>query len=881
MSGQQKFYITTAISYPNGEPHIGHAYEAIATDAIARFERLDGKDAFFLTGTDEHGLKMKQTAQKEGLTPRALADRNSKRFREMAAALNLSNDDFIRTTEQRHYRSSEEIWRRMEARTTATSSARSTPAGTPCATRRSTTRRRPRSGADGMRRGPQGTPVEWTEEETYFFRLSAYQDKLLAHYEANPDFILPPERRNEVMSFVRGGLDDLSISRTTLDWGIPVPGAPEHVMYVWVDALTNYITGAGFPDETSPRWRYWPADVHVIGKDILRFHAVYWPAFLMSAGIELPKRVFSHGFVLNRGEKMSKSVGNVVDPFDLVNAYGVDQVRYFFLREVVFGQDGNYSPEAIANRINADLANDLGNLAQRSLSMIAKNCGGGCRSPATFTDADKAILAAADALYAKAREAMDRQAIKQYLDAVWAVVADANRYFAGEEPWAKGKTDPARMGTILYVTAEVVRQVAILAPPVTPAGGEKLLDAPGAGRRRRAASRRWARGGCEPGTACRRRPACSRATSSPRPRRAGRSRRRKEAKEEMDRRDPDCSLTPSPSPRKGREWAARETQSAMMLVDHHCHLDFPRLRRRSRRHPRARQGGGRRRAGDDLDPHPPLRPAARRSPRRTTTSSARSARIRTTRTRSWTSPSTRSCGSRAHPKVVAIGEAGLDYFYDNSPREAQAQGFRNHIAAARETQLPLVIHARDADDDVAAILEEETAKGAFPAVLHCYTGGAELARRGLALGLYVSFSGIVTFKKSDALRDIAALGAARPAAGRDGRALPGARQVSRQAQRAGLRGGDRGHPRQREGRLPRGAGQGDDRQLLPPLQQGAARGRGAHEHALHAPRLPARPAACRASAPSGAPAIRPTPRTGAGAAACWSSASARAAARRC
>jgi methionyl-tRNA synthetase len=482
MSGRPKFYITTAISYPNGQPHIGHAYEAIATDAIARFERLDGKDVYFLTGTDEHGLKMKQTALKEGLTPRELADRNSKRFREMAGLLGLSNDDFIRTTEPRHYHASEEIWRRMEKsgdiflkKYAGWYSVRDEAFYNETETT---------LGDDGVRRGPQGTPVEWTEEETYFFRLSAYQDKLLAHYDANPDFILPPERRNEVTSFVRGGLEDLSISRTTLDWGIPVPepkrsdgkNSPPHVMYVWVDALTNYVTGVGFPDEKSELWHFWPADVHVIGKDILRFHAVYWPAFLMSAGLELPKRVFSHGFVLSKGEKMSKSVGNVVDPFDLVHAYGLEQVRYFFLREVNFGQDGNYSPEAIANRINADLANDLGNLAQRSLSMINKNCGARVPEPGEFTEADKTILAAADGLYAKAREAMDKQAVTRYLDAVWAVVADANRYFAGEEPWAKKKTDPKRMETILYVTAEVVRQIAILATPVTPHAAEKLLD---------------------------------------------------------------------------------------------------------------------------------------------------------------------------------------------------------------------------------------------------------------------------------------------------------------------------------------------------------------------------------------------------------------------
>ena len=475
MSGQQKFYITTPIFYPNGAPHIGHAYTALATDAIARFERLDGKDVFFLTGTDEHGLKMKQTAIAEGLTPLALADRNSARFRDMMTALNVSQDDFIRTTEPRHYRSSEEIWRRMEK---AGDIYLGKYAGWYSVRQEAYFEEKETTlGPDGVRREPLGSPVEWTEEETDFFRLSAFQDRLLAYYEAHPDFILPPERRNEVVSFVKGGLADLSISRTTLDWGIKVPGSPaEHVMYVWVDALTNYITAAGFPDEGSARWRYWPADAHIIGKDILRFHAVYWPAFLMSAGIAVPHRVFAHGFLYNRGEKMSKSVGNVVDPFDLVNGYGVDQVRYFFLREAAFGQDGSYSHEAIVNRINADLANDLGNLAQRSLSMIAKNCDGKIPAPGPFTPADETILAAADALYAKAREAMDRQGIKQYLDAVWAVVADTNRYFAAEEPWAKRKTDFKRMETILYVTAEVVRQVAVLSAAAMPQAAGKLLD---------------------------------------------------------------------------------------------------------------------------------------------------------------------------------------------------------------------------------------------------------------------------------------------------------------------------------------------------------------------------------------------------------------------
>jgi methionyl-tRNA synthetase len=474
MAERQKFYITTAISYPNGPPHVGHAYEAITSDAIARFERQDGKDVFFMTGTDVHGLKMQQTAQKEGIAPRALADRNSDAFEAMVKALGLSHDRFIRTSEPAHYRSSEELWRRMEAAgdiyLAGYSGWYSVRDEAFYAESETTVRE------DGVRIGPQGTPVEWTEEQTYFFRLKKYQDRLLAHYEAHPDFILPPERRNEVLSFVRQGLEDLSVSRTTVEWGIPVPGAPGHVMYVWVDALNNYTTGVGFPDESAPNWRYWPADVHVIGKDIVRFHAVYWPAFLMSAGLPLPRRVSCHGFVLNKGEKMSKSVGNVLDPFNLVAAYGLDQTRYFFLREVVFGQDGNYSHEAIVARINADLANDLGNLAQRSLSMIAKNCDGSVPVCGALTAEDEHMLAAADGMYAKARAAMDRQAIKAWLDAVWSVVGETNKYFADQAPWVLRKTDPARMATVLYVTAEIVRQVAILARPAMPGSADRLLD---------------------------------------------------------------------------------------------------------------------------------------------------------------------------------------------------------------------------------------------------------------------------------------------------------------------------------------------------------------------------------------------------------------------
>ena len=468
------FYITTAIAYPNGAPHIGHAYEAIATDALARFQRLDGKDVFFLTGTDEHGLKMIQTAQKENLTPLNMATRNAGRFKDMDKRLNISFDRFIRTSEPAHHKSSQAIWQRMAAN----GDIYPDPYSGWYSVRDEAYYAEDETvvGDDKVRRGPQGSPVEWVEEKSYFFKLSAYQDKLLALYENQPDFIGPDSRKNEVVSFVKGGLKDLSISRTTFDWGVKVPGDESHVMYVWVDALTNYITGVGFPDEADKNWRYWPADVHIIGKDIIRFHAVYWPAFLMSAGIPIQKRVFAHGFLFSRGEKMSKSVGNVVDPFNLADQYGVDQLRYFFLREVPFGQDGNYNHEAIVARTNADLANDLGNLAQRSLSMIGKQFGGVLPEPGAFSDGDKAMLSMSDGMLEAARSAMATQQIHQALNAIWAVVAEANRYFAGEAPWALAKTDPARQKTVLYVTAEVIRQIAILAQPVMPDAAGKMLD---------------------------------------------------------------------------------------------------------------------------------------------------------------------------------------------------------------------------------------------------------------------------------------------------------------------------------------------------------------------------------------------------------------------
>lgn len=470
------FYITTAISYPNGVPHIGHAYEVIATDAMARFKRLDGHEVFFMTGTDEHGLKMQQSAEKEGITAKQLADRNSAAFKQMSQDLGISHDRFIRTTDPDHYAASQAIWKKMEANGdiylskyegwySVRDEAYYVEDDTVVK-------------EDGLRYSKEtDTLVTWTAEESYFFRLSAYQEKLLALYEARPEFGAPQSRFNEVISFVKRGLEDLSISRTTFDWGVPVPGDEKHVMYVWVDALTNYLTGAGYPDVESESFKkFWPADVHIIGKDISRFHAIYWPAFLMSAGLELPKRVMIHGFLTNNGVKMSKSLGNVVAPQDFVAQYGLDQCRFFFLREVPFGADGSYNHEAIVGRMNSDLANNFGNLAQRSLSMVAKNCDGKVPVPGDFTAEDNALLAKAGELLATARGAFDKQEFSRALEAIWTLLGDTNAYFADQAPWVLRKTDVERMNTVLYVTLEVVRIVSILAQPVMPSSSAKLLE---------------------------------------------------------------------------------------------------------------------------------------------------------------------------------------------------------------------------------------------------------------------------------------------------------------------------------------------------------------------------------------------------------------------
>jgi methionyl-tRNA synthetase len=469
----EPFYITTAISYPNGPPHIGHAYEAIAADAIARFQRSQGRDVRFQTGTDEHGLKMAQAARDDGVEPRGFANKMSRLFQQMCDTLNVSYDRFILTSQPDHYRASQAIWQAMEergdlylGRYEGWYSVRDEAYYDDSELV---------EGEGGEKLSPQATPVEWTVEESWFFRLSKYQQPLLDHYAANPDFIRPESRRNEVLRFVEGGLSDLSVSRTSFDWGVPVPGSAGHVMYVWLDALTNYITGLGYPDDTELWRRYWPADVHLIGKDVVRFHAVYWPAFLMSAGIALPKQVYGHGFLLSRGEKMSKSVGNVVDPMVLADRFGVDALRYFLLREVSFGQDGSYSAEAIVARANAELANSFGNLAQRTLSMVHKNLDG-VLPAAGQAGADQKLLAVVDEATKKdVPEAFDRFAFSIGIEAWLRAVFACNAYIDAQAPWTLRKTDPERMAAVLGTLVVAVRELARVIAPIIPASADKLM----------------------------------------------------------------------------------------------------------------------------------------------------------------------------------------------------------------------------------------------------------------------------------------------------------------------------------------------------------------------------------------------------------------------
>lgn len=475
-SNKTPFYITTAIAYANGAPHLGHAYEAIITDVMARFKHLDGFDTYFLTGMDEHGQKVAQTAEKNGVSPQEFCDDIAQKFIDQTETFNISNDQFIRTTDKDHHKSSQAIWQKLEdngdiyldkyagwysVRDEAFYDEKEIT----------------KDEETGVKLSPHGTEVEWVEEESYFFKLSAYEEKLLTLYKENPEFIAPQSKYNEITSFVKGGLRDLSISRTTFDWGVKVPNDPKHVMYVWLDALTNYITALGYPDTESEKFKkFWPANYHVVGKDIIRFHCVYWPAFLMAANIELPKQVFAHGFINVDGQKMSKSIGNVIAPSELVSRYGMDQTRYLLMRTISHGEDGNYNHEQSIVRINADLSNGLGNLVQRTLSMIVKNCDATIPERNDLTDGDQKLLNQAYTAIDTIRPLFEKFQFNRGLEEIWRLVSAANTYVDEQAPWALKKTDTVRMGVVLSVLAETIRCLGILVQPVMPDSASKILD---------------------------------------------------------------------------------------------------------------------------------------------------------------------------------------------------------------------------------------------------------------------------------------------------------------------------------------------------------------------------------------------------------------------
>lgn len=463
------FYATTPIYYVNGSPHFAHSYTSVATDAITRFHRLDGRAVRFVTGTDEHGQKVEQAARAAGVQPAAFCDQVSDEFRAMGRLMNIAIDDFIRTTEPRHERACRALWTELEKRGQIYLGEFAGHYSV-----------RDEAFYDEMElidgKAPTGAPVEWISEPNYFFRLSAWQERLLEYYDENPGFIQPVARRNEVISFVKGGLRDLSISRSSLSWGIRVPGDDDHVMYVWLDALTNYITAAGYPETESELWkRSWPADLHVVGKDILRFHCVYWPAFLLAAGLEPPRTVFAHGWWTVEGQKMSKSLNNFIPPAELVDRYGLDPVRYFMLRELAFGNDGDLSSAALVNRINADLANGLGNLFHRTLTLVARKCGSCVPEPGQFAEEDMLLLRGAADLLANVRANLEAFALHRALEAVWKVIAEANRYIDEAAPWALPDNDE-RVRTVLYVVAETLRGIAVVIQPFMPDSAAALLD---------------------------------------------------------------------------------------------------------------------------------------------------------------------------------------------------------------------------------------------------------------------------------------------------------------------------------------------------------------------------------------------------------------------
>ena len=471
----KNFYITTPIYYPSGKPHMGHAYSSIVADVIARFKRIEGYNVHFLTGTDEHGLKIQREAEKNNKASQVFCDELSNKFKELTKILNLSNNDFIRTTEKRHFKSVEDLWKKLVNSGDIYLDKYKGWYSISDEAYYDEDEIEEKNGTKVSKLS--GSNVEWVEEESYFFKLSAWSKKLLAHYKSYPDFILPNTRKNEVVKFVEKGLSDLSVSRTSFTWGIPVPKNQKHVIYVWLDALTNYLSALDYPDTSSDLYKsFWPADLHIIGKDILRFHAIYWPAFLMAANIPLPKRVFGHGWILSDEKKMSKSIGNILDPIEIIETYGIDQLRYYLIKEVSLGNDGNVSLENLKNCINNDLANNYGNLCQRVFSFIKKNCSNKIPLSKSLSKEDKILTGKLKSDINKLIDLIDKQDLNNYIKKVIEYSFDSNKYFNDLEPWSLKKTNINRMNSVLYSIVEQIKNISILLLPIIPNSANKILD---------------------------------------------------------------------------------------------------------------------------------------------------------------------------------------------------------------------------------------------------------------------------------------------------------------------------------------------------------------------------------------------------------------------
>ena len=470
----KNFYITTPIYYPSAKPHMGHAYSSIAADFFARFKRIDGFKVHFLTGTDEHGLKIQRAAESKNIDPQIFCDEISQTFRNLSNTLNLSNTDFIRTTEDRHKKTVQYLWSQLEKNDDIYLSKYS--GWYSVSDEAFYAEEEISEKEDNKIATSSGSLVEWIEEESYFFRLSKWQDSLLEYYENNPDFISPKSRKNEVISFVKSGLKDLSISRKAFSWGIKVPNNPEHVIYVWLDALTNYISALNYPNTDDDLFKnFWPASVHLIGKDILRFHAVYWPAFLMAAKITLPNKVYGHGWILSGDEKMSKSKGNILDPLDIIETYGLDPLRYYLIKEVSFGNDGNISQDRLEDCINSDLANNYGNLCQRVTAFAEKNCQSKVPDIKNFIEEDLLMLNKFSDNMSLIRKEIDNQNINYYINFIINALFEANKYFNDQEPWKK-KDDPQRLATIIYTSLEMIRKITFMLYPIIPESAIKALN---------------------------------------------------------------------------------------------------------------------------------------------------------------------------------------------------------------------------------------------------------------------------------------------------------------------------------------------------------------------------------------------------------------------